>query len=187
MPSRLPTTNSSPSNPGIVVRNETVPSGFLREATSLLNSPKSKTCPLSLRDDDLTERVARVARGSFATSAGSGGTVRSLRSAAIRSFIALAAAATSLSASGLPSNSTSRSLRRKLPEIAPPGRRSSARPRLRRAPAATSCRSCSRSCRRRGARPACRRLVHLSPMPYQSSLPIQTFGSWRAFSTASDT
>jgi hypothetical protein len=39
---------------------------------------------------------------SFATSAASGGTASSLRSAAIRSFIALATAARSLSASGLP-------------------------------------------------------------------------------------
>ena len=45
----------------------------------------------------------------------------SLRSAAIRSFIALAVAARSLSASGLPSNSTSSSLRLKFPAIAPPG------------------------------------------------------------------
>ena len=40
---RSPSTNSVPSNPGTVVRNELVPSGFLREPTSLDHSPKSKT------------------------------------------------------------------------------------------------------------------------------------------------
>ena len=39
----VPTTNSKPVIPGAMVRNEIVPSGFLREATSLFHSPKSKT------------------------------------------------------------------------------------------------------------------------------------------------
>src|SRR5687768_3583860 len=37
-----PATNSSPLNPGTMVRKEIVPSGFLREATSLDHSPKLK-------------------------------------------------------------------------------------------------------------------------------------------------
>src|SRR5690349_8066384 len=37
-----PTTNSEPIMPGTIVTNEIVPSGFLRLATSLFHSPKSK-------------------------------------------------------------------------------------------------------------------------------------------------
>jgi hypothetical protein len=37
-----PTTNSKPNSPGTVVMKEIVPSGFLRLATSLFHSPKSK-------------------------------------------------------------------------------------------------------------------------------------------------
>ena len=37
-----PTTNSKPIAPGTVVMKEIVPSGFLRELTSLFHSPKSK-------------------------------------------------------------------------------------------------------------------------------------------------
>src|SRR5208283_293807 len=37
-----PTTNSEPVTPGTMVMNEIVPSGFLRLATSLFHSPKSK-------------------------------------------------------------------------------------------------------------------------------------------------
>ena len=37
-----PTTNSAPETPGTMVMNEIVPSGFLRLATSLFHSPKSK-------------------------------------------------------------------------------------------------------------------------------------------------
>ena len=80
-----PTTNSTPSKPGIVVRNETEPSGLRRDATSLLNSPKSNTVlsPFVTRISPSEAFAYREA--SFTTSAGSGGTVSSLRSAAMRS------------------------------------------------------------------------------------------------------
>ena len=43
-----PTTNSSPFMPGTVVMKDSVPSGFLRLATSLSYSPKSNTTACTL-------------------------------------------------------------------------------------------------------------------------------------------
>src|SRR6266542_345132 len=42
LPERSPTTNSYPSLVGSMVMNDMVPSSFLREATALFHSPKSK-------------------------------------------------------------------------------------------------------------------------------------------------
>ena len=78
-----PTTNSKPSIPGAVVRNEIVPSGFLREATSALPlaEVEDRRRPAWLTAISPSAALAYAA-ASFAPRAGSAGTVRSLRSAA---------------------------------------------------------------------------------------------------------
>src|SRR6266566_4540445 len=116
------TTNSKPSTPGSMVRNEIEPSGFFRDATSLRNSPKSNTVRPPAGRTSMSPRASLwKCRASFAASAGSAGTVRSFRSAASCVYQFFPCAATSASASARPSNSTSRSLRWNTSRITQPG------------------------------------------------------------------
>src|SRR5262245_53731441 len=55
-----PTPNSTPLLPGDMVRNETQPSGFLREPTSPRHSPKSKIVAPFVRDTLISPSAAFV-------------------------------------------------------------------------------------------------------------------------------
>ena len=57
--SRGPRRTRTRAMPGAVVRNEMVPSGFLREATSLFHSPKSKTVVAPARRSRRSRRARR--------------------------------------------------------------------------------------------------------------------------------
>lgn len=63
LPPRRPTTNSNPLVGGSMVRNETVPSSFLREATAL----HARIQPLAEIEDGSRPRVPHgdIAQGSF--------------------------------------------------------------------------------------------------------------------------
>ena len=152
-----PTTNSNPMTPGAMVMNDIVPSGFLRDATSLLHSPKSNTVvALSWRHRDVAQRGVRVARRQLAASRRVG-----------RHGQQLALGRELLEERSSPAPRPRRPPRADR-RTAPPGacagtasrmiqpgsplvRTTAPTPLLR---AATSCRCESRSCRRRGAPPA---------------------------------
>ena len=174
--------------PGAIVRNDTEPSGFVRDATSLFHSPKSNTvvAPCLLHGDLAERRRSCSCAASLPASRGVGRhrqqlalgrelleeRLRARRDLGIRLGPAV-----------------EQHLEQLAPEAgrgsASPGRRSSGSPRRRRAPAATSCRCGSRSCRRRGARPVTPYFVStIRPMPYVASLPIATCGARRASSAS---
>src|SRR6266540_1712193 len=122
LPERSPTTNSYPSLVGSMVMNDMVPSSFLREATALFHSPKSKVVAPFLLSTSIVPSSLLVYRdASCFTYAGSAGTTRRSRSLAIYALWRAAALATSVTASRLPSKTNSRSRRingrRKIPPL----------------------------------------------------------------------
>ena len=117
-----PTTNSTPMMPGATVRNETVPSGLWRDATSLFHSPKSKIVRRGRHDGRRSPRarhsrsarracrLVRVGRHAEQLALGSEPLVEALR---LRRDVRVA--------SGRPSNSTSSSLRSNAERSTQPG------------------------------------------------------------------
>src|SRR6266540_1712195 len=121
LPERSPTTNSYPSLVGSMVMNDMVPSSFLREATALFHSPKSKVVAPFLLSTSIVPSSLLVYRdASCFTYAGSAGTTRRSRSLAIYALWRAAALATSVTASSLPSKTTSSSRRINGRSIIPP-------------------------------------------------------------------
>ena len=141
---------------------DVVPSSFLREATALCHSPKSKiVAPSCVRTRSAPSAGERSARRACRPPPASAGTTSRSRSLAMLAFALRQRDLGLLGRFGL---AVEQHLEQPAPEQAASGSRrcrsSSGSPRRRRGPAGRSCRSCSRTGCRRGARPgrrsACR-------------------------------